>query len=374
MTSARLTFSQRLQRSFVIALSRTPAPLLRLLARPPVNSAGDRMAPEVALLMKLTEAGEDYSDLSATAAREVTERDAAMFADRIEPCAVEQEVELANGLWATRYSSGKPSKNLILFFHGGGFALGSRASYAPPARMLAHGTDADVLSVEYRLAPEHPYPAAHEDALAAWRYAAEHAADWGVDPHRIVVAGESAGGNIAAVLCQQVRGEPVQPMLQVLIQPVTDVSEHRPSQDEFAESPALSAKQVAWFLGHYLPEGTDHRGPRVSPLLAGDLTGLPGAIVTVAGFDPLRDDGLAYSAALAASGVPTEVIHEGELVHGYISYTAISRSSKAATKRLVDAIAAVLNERQVRVAKSAGKAGRRRRPISPAPASERTST
>ncbi|RSN26329.1 esterase [Streptomyces sp. WAC 05977] len=338
MTAAR----RRLQRALVITLSRTPPPLLKLLTRPPVNSAGDRMAPDIALLMKLTEAGGDYSDLPVAAAREVTERDAALFADRIEPCPVEQDVDLGDGLRATRYSCGTPDRGLLLFFHGGGFVLGSRASYAAPARMLAQGTGADVLSVEYRLAPEHSFPAAHDDALAAWRYAVDHAAGWGADPHRIVVAGESAGGNIAAVLCQRLRGLPVQPMTQVLIQPVTDISERRPSQHEFAGSPALSAKQIAWFMNHYLPDGTDHLDPRVSPLLAGDLAGLPRAIVAVAGFDPLRDDGLAYAAALAESGVPAEVIHEPELVHGYIAFTAISPSSKRATRRLVQAISSAL--------------------------------
>ncbi|MFI7117456.1 alpha/beta hydrolase [Amycolatopsis sp. NPDC049868] len=342
MTAAPLTLSRRLQRAFVIALGRTPAPLLRSLVRPPVNSAGDRMAADVALLMKLTEAGGDYSDLPVAAAREVTERDAALFADRIAPCAVEQELDLGDGLQATRYSSGTPSRGLILFFHGGGFVLGSRAIYAAPARMLAQGTGADVLSVGYRLAPEHSFPAVHDDALTAWQYAVEHASGWGADPHRIVVAGESAGGNIAAVLCQRLRGAPVQPTLQVLVQPVTDISQRRPSQHEFTESPALSAKQIAWFMGHYLPDGTDHRDPRVSPLLADDLTGLPRAIVTVAGFDPLRDDGLAYAAALAAHGVSADVIHERELVHGYIAFTAISPSSRTATRRLVRAISAAL--------------------------------
>ncbi|SFW86313.1 alpha/beta hydrolase [Amycolatopsis australiensis] len=352
-----LTLGQRLQRAFVIALCRTPAPIARLLARPPVNRAGERMAPDIALLMKIAGAGNDYSDLPVTDARKVTETDAAVFADRVAPCAVEQEVEVSAGLWATRYSSERPASGLILFFHGGGFALGSRAGYAAPARMLAHGTGADVLSVEYRLAPEDPYPAAHDDALAAWRYAVDHAAGWGIDPNRIVVAGESAGGNIAAVLCQQVRGQPVQPMLQVLVQPVTDISVRRPSQDEFADSPALSAKQIDWFMGHYVPEGTDQHIPRLCPLLADDLTGLPDAIVTVAGFDPLRDDGLAYAAALLESGVRVDVIREEGLVHGYIAFTAVSRSSKEATNRLVAAVAAALREQPVRPVRPIGRVG-----------------
>lgn len=342
-STPRFTAGQRVQRAVLVGLSRLAAPLLRLLARPPVNSAGDTMAADVALLMRLGESGEDYSTLSPTEARTVTERDLVLYGDRTAPCPAEEEVDLGNGLCATRYSAGTPERGLVLFFHGGGFVLGSRASYAGPARLLAHGTGADVLSVEYRLAPEHRFPAAHADALAAWRYAVAHAAAWGTDPHRIVVAGESAGGNIAAVLCQQVRGEAVQPALQVLIQPVTDISERRPSQDEFAGSPALSAQQIDWFMEHYLPEGTDRRDISLCPLL-NDLTGLPRALVTLGGFDPLRDDGLAYATALLEAGVPAEVIEERDLVHGYLSYTAVSPSCRQATGRIARAVAAVLDE------------------------------
>lgn len=345
MSTQHFTVAQRLQRTLLVFLSRLPASLQRLLARSPVNSAGDRMDPDLALLMKLSASGEDFSDLSAAEARQVTERDLALFGDRIAACALEEEVEIRDDLWATRYRSGPSACGLILFFHGGGFVLGSRASYTAPARMLAHGTGADVVSVEYRLAPEHPFPAAHDDALAAWRYVVDHAAGWGIDPRRIVVAGESAGGNIAAVLCQQVRGEDVQPLLQVLVQPVTDISVHRPSQDEFAASPALTAKQVEWFIRHYLPEGTDVADPRVSPLRAESLEGLPRTIVTLGGFDPLHDDGHAYATALLASGVRTQVIRERGNVHGYLSFTALSPSSRTATERLVSAVSTTLNER-----------------------------
>ncbi len=296
------------------------------------------MAPDVALLMAITASGDDYSDMSPADARRSTEGEAALFGERVRPCVVEEELDLGDGLLATRLSDGRSNDALILFFHGGGFVLGSRSSYLAPARLLAQGTGADVVSVEYRLAPEDPFPACHEDAITAWRYLVEHARRWGVDPRRIAVAGESAGGNIAAVLSQVLRDDDVRPVLQVLIQPVTDISVHRASQDEFSASPALSAKQVDWFMKHYLPEGTDHRDPRVSPLLADDLTGLPPAIVAVGGFDPLRDDGLAYATSLLKSGVPVRVVEEPDNVHGYIAFTALSPTSKRATQRLAEAI------------------------------------
>ncbi|MFJ9824512.1 alpha/beta hydrolase [Streptomyces sp. NPDC101160] len=344
MTSSRakLTLAERIQRAMGVLACRLPQPVLRRLADVPVNTDGEEMAPEIALLMRMTEAGDDYSDLAPAGAREVVEAESRIFADRMPSFAIQEELRLPGGLQATRYRAGSSSRGLVLFFHGGGFVLGSRASYDSPVKLLALKAGVDVLSVEYRLAPEHPFPAPHEDALTAWGYAVEHAAQWGLDPHRIVVAGESSGGNVAAVLCQQLRGREVQPFLQVLIYPVVDLSTERPSHHEFAGSPALSAKQIKWFSGHYLPAGTDVKDPRVSPLL-GNLDGLPPAVVSVAGFDPLRDEALEYAAELLENGVPTRVLREGGLVHGFISFTALSRTSRAATERIAEEIARAMS-------------------------------
>ncbi|ANZ20834.1 esterase [Streptomyces noursei ATCC 11455] len=340
MTSATsaLSFAQRLRRAVGILPGRIPPAVLRRLVRVPVNADGEQMAPEIALLMSAAAKADDYSALAPRHAREVTDAEAVLFGDRIPPLPVEEDLEVPGGLRATRHSAGGSPSGLILFFHGGGFVLGSRAGYAPVARLLARRTGADVLSVDYRLAPEHPFPAAHEDAMAAWEFAVDQAPRWGVDSRRIVVAGDSAGGNLAAVLCQQLRGRAMRPSLQVLIYPAVDLSVKRPSYKEFADSPALTAKQIRWFTDHYLPPGTDVTDPRVSPLL-GDLAGLPPAVVSVAGFDPLRDEGLEYTTRLLGNGVPTQVLREGGLVHGFIGFTALSRTSRAATERIAAAIA-----------------------------------
>lgn len=135
-----------------------------------------------------------------------------------------------------------------------------------------------------------PVPAQNDDALIAWDYAAAQAPGWGIVPARIVVAGDSAGGAIAAVLAEQLRGRKLLPAAQALLYPATDFSHDRPSRIEFSDSPALSAKQIDWFVSHYVPDGTDLTDPRLSPMCAGDLSGLPPAVV-LTGFDPLRDEG-----------------------------------------------------------------------------------
>ncbi|MEU3013805.1 alpha/beta hydrolase [Nocardia asteroides] len=341
-TTTRLSVGERLQRQLAIGMGKLPGPLLERIVKAPVNSDGEVMAPEIAMLMASIAKGPDFSDVAPAQARAAEAKDVAVFGERPVPMRVVEELELPGGLVATRYRAGTSSGGLVVFFHGGGFVLGSRAAYDGPVRLLADRTGMDILSVEYRLAPEFPYPAPHDDAMVAWKFALAHASRWGIPQDRVVVAGDSAGANIAAVLAQRLRDPECRPALQVLTYPVTDLAGSRPSSREFADSPALTAKQIAWFKNHFLPPGIDRRDPRVSPLFAEDLTGVAPALVTVAGFDPLRDDGLAYAAKLADSGVSTELIREPGLVHGYLSFTALSATSLAGVERIASAIVRAL--------------------------------
>ncbi|MFD6453705.1 alpha/beta hydrolase [Nocardia sp. NPDC060220] len=347
MTAHELTTSQKLIRSLAILLGKTPPALLNLVAGAPTNRAGARMAPEIALLMTATAAGPDYSDHDPARARAMTDADTATFAEKCPPLHLVEELELSGGLTATRYRASATSTGLLVYFHGGGFVLGSRASYDAPARLLAIHSGLDVLSVEYRLAPEHPFPAPIEDALVAWDFAVERAPGWDIDPTCIAVGGDSAGANIATVLAQQLRGRAVRPAVQALLYPATDFSTSYESHTEFADSPALSAKQIAWFRDNYIPAGIDRADPRLSPMRADDLSGLPPAVIAVAGFDPLRDEATAYANRLADEGVPTRLLREERLVHGYVSFTAISPTSREATVRFAETIADVMEAIQV---------------------------
>lgn len=338
-TLPKISAGDWLQRQLMVGLGRLPGSVLKRLGKVPVNAAGEVMAPEIALLMAAMAKAPDFSDLSPEGARDAEVKDAAVFGERPLPMSAVENLALPGGLAATRYRPAASSRGLVVFFHGGGFVLGSRATYDGPLRLLAHHAGVDVLSVEYRLAPEHRFPAPLEDATTAWEYAVAQAPGWGIPVDRIVIAGDSAGANIAAVLAQKLRGSEPQPAAQVLVYPVTDLSATRPSHEEFQDSPALTAKQIAWFVDHYVPGREDRTDPRASPLLAEDLTGLPPAVVTVAGFDPLRDDGVAYAEGLKESGVPTRLLREPGLVHGYLSLTALSPTSRDATVRVAEAIA-----------------------------------
>ena len=223
----------------------------------------------------------------------------------------------------------------VLYFHGGGWAIGSLEGYDLPCRFFCARTGCAVVAIDYRLAPEHKFPAATDDAIAAFRWLAANAIDLGIDPARIVVAGDSAGGTLAAVVAQAVRGEAATPCLQWLIYPATDLAGHTRSHESCGEGFLLTRADMEWFASHYLGDPGQATDPRASPLRAPDLSGLPPALVFTAGFDPLRDEGQAYAARLAAAGVKTIHREFESLIHGFIGMRGALQEAARAMDEMV---------------------------------------
>jgi acetyl esterase len=208
---------------------------------------------------------------------------------------------------------------LVVFFHGGGWVQGSVGGYDAVCAQVASRTGALVVSVDYRLAPEHPFPAAVEDCFDALAWAVSRADVLGVDPSRVAVMGDSAGGNLAAVVSQLARDAGGPGLVsQVLIYPGVDATLASPSIDRLADAPFLSRDDIVDFLDRYHP-GADRTDPLLSPLLAADLRGLPRALVQTAEHDPLLDDGRRYAQALAGAGVPVRYTEYADSPHGFIT-------------------------------------------------------
>ena len=226
----------------------------------------------------------------------------------------------------------------VVYCHGGGWVIGNLDSHDDICRSLAQAADAVVVCPDYRLAPEHKFPAAIEDCCAALRHVHEHAGAFGIDATRIAVAGDSAGGNLATVLGLMGRdGRIPLPAAQLLFYPNTDARQTSESYRRFAEGYGLTAVTMAWFRDHYVRDRSDVTDWRVSPLLAASLQGVPPAFVALAECDILLDEGDAYAARLAAAGVPTVVRRWRGQIHGFIS---MGRYVTAARTAVADAVAA----------------------------------
>lgn len=233
---------------------------------------------------------------------------------------------------------GPEGRPVLAWIHGGGFILGDLYTAGATCRALARRSGAIVVAIEYRLAPEHDLHAGLEDCLCAVRWLAGHADTIGGDPARLAVGGDSAGGALAARVAQRAAALDVPLALQVLVYPATDLGGEYPSHSENTTGYMLTGEQIAWFRRH-IDEVSDLHDPALSPLRTPDVSGLAPALVVTAGFDPLRDEGLAYAARLREAAVGVRSLHYADHIHGFMSFDRVLRGGRDALDRIAASVA-----------------------------------
>jgi acetyl esterase len=345
-----LTPREQLEHQLARALAALPPRVqVRMSGKPAVRIDGDTLAPEVQLTLALRERRNEppLEAVTPAEARLARRRLAAIATGR--PAAVgavrDLEIDADVPLRARHYAPeerGGPQP-LLVFFHGGGFVFGDLDTHDGVCRLLCRHAGAHVLAIDYRLAPEHPFPAAVEDARAALAWAFANAAELGADERRVGVGGDSAGGTLAAVVSQLAAhdGGPA-PVLQLLIYPATHHGGVGRSRELFGEGFLLTNAAIDWFDAHYLgTAGAQGSDPRASPLLADDLSGLAPAFVVTAAFDPLRDEGEAYAEALRAAGTPATLRRFPGFIHAFIGAAGVSRACHDAVVEIAGATRAM---------------------------------
>lgn len=315
---------ERVDRALLVGTMSLPARVRRRLAGAPVRRDGLTLDADTQLLIRIAARDPDppLRTLTPAQARAQLRRSVYLVSAPPPPVAEVRdltvrgaETPLAARLYVPDEPVGEP-RGLIVYYHGGGWVVGDIETHDGFCRALARASGAGVLSVAYRLAPEHPFPAAVDDALAAYRWAVANAAGLGADAGRVAVAGDSAGGHLAAVTARLAAADEPPPAFQLLIYPATDCFRTAPSRRTFAEGFLLTKENMDWYEQNFIG-AADRRDPRVSPLLAEDLGGLAPALVVTAGFDPLRDEGEAYARRLREAGVPTLLRRHAGFVHGF---------------------------------------------------------
>jgi acetyl esterase len=349
---ATLRFEELIQRYVLRALLALPHRAKLWLSRKPrVRIDGDELDPELHLILSLRQMKglKGLCDLPPLEQREQMRRDGLIHARRKIRVGEVRDFEIAGPAgpltvrhYAPAGARGGATRPLVVFYHGGGFVLGDLESHDAPCRLVCQRAGVHVLAVAYRLAPEHPFPAGIEDALEAYRWAVRHASELGSDPRRVIVAGDSAGGNLATVVARLAREarEPA-PALQFLIYPVVARDDDFVSRESFKEGFLLTASDIQVFRDHYLGgheriARLDPEDPRLAPLLAKDLQGLAPAVIVTAAFDPLRDEGEAYARALERAGVACRLRRQPGMIHGFANLIGISPSCRRAFEAAVD--------------------------------------
>jgi acetyl esterase len=299
-----------------MALLKTPRALLRRLVGAPVRSPEgyelDLQGQALLWLMRASHQPELH-ERGVEGGRRILDRTGRVLDMGVSDVAVaDRTVPGADGLRSARIYT-------LVWFHGGGFVLGSIESHEGACRALASLSGVVIISVDYRLAPEHRFPAGLDDAVAATRWVLENGSAIGVDPTNVAVGGDSAGGNLAALVSLALRGEARAPVFQLLVYPATDLTRSLPSHGYFRAGVMLPEPTILWFRELYLPDLSLESDPRVSPLFEPDVSGLPPALLLTAGFDPLRDEGKAYADRMRAAGVDVEYVCSEGSMHGFIN-------------------------------------------------------
>lgn len=333
----------RAKRSALLALLALPEPAMRRLVGPAVVVDGDPLDIETQLTIWLADRVGN-SELAATIeeGRAQLAESAAIVAGR-QPIGAVRELT-AGGVPARLYEprAAAPVGPLLVYFHGGGFIQGDLDTHDGACRFLAERARVRVLSVDYRLAPEAPFPAASDDCEAAYRWVVEHAAELGADPDRLAVGGDSAGGNLAAGVAIVAAREGLPLKLQLLLYPVTDSVPRTASRKLFGEGFFLTTEFIEYALETYVPNAADRDDPRVTLLNAELPAGLAPAYLCTAGFDPLRDEGEEYADRMAAAGAQVELRRFGGQIHGFAGIVGAGRSGPARVAEIAAALRAGL--------------------------------
>ncbi|MBJ7528049.1 MAG: alpha/beta hydrolase [Nocardioides sp.] len=330
-----------------------PPSVQRRLAGSPVVLDGQTLAVDTQLMLKLQKlSGDPPIETMAFPDGRVQARVQTAMAGGKQPIGAVRDLEVA-GLPARLYTPRarvsvavrQPPAPLLVFFHGGGFVFGDLDTHDATCRILAERGEALVLAVDYRLAPEHRFPAAYDDAVAAYRWAVEHVEELGVDRDRIAVGGDSAGGNLAAGVALEAARSGLPCAFQLLVYPATDATRATESLRLFGAGFYLSAEFMELANDSYMTEGLDPRDPRLSPAYADVPEGVAPAYVCTAGFDPLRDEGEAYARKLSDAGVTVELKRFEDQIHSFFNIVGVGRSSRAAVAEIADRLRAGLAPR-----------------------------
>jgi acetyl esterase len=334
-----------------LLLSLPAAVQIRLSGRPPVVIDGCALHPQMQLLLAVQGRwrGARPTELTPDLVRQAFRNDTATIAGWPIPVGAVTDLAIDSdhgSIPARHYApAGSGPRPLLVYYHGGGFVLGDLDGHDNVSRRICRDGDLHVLSVDYRLAPEHPFPAAVDDACAAFRWACANAKRLGALPDKIAVGGDSAGGNLAAVVSQRAAaaGGPA-PCAQMLLYAALDRTVARPSLELFRKGFLISREDIDWYMLQYTGSSIAQPDPAQNPLCAAQFSGLAPALIVTAGFDPLRDEGEAYAEALRQAGVPVVLQRFDGLLHGFCSMATISPACGVALGEIIAALRTMMAE------------------------------